>query len=163
MRDCCRESEPLTLLDSHRQSGGERAVSTIFYLMSLQSLTRSPFRVVDEINQGMDPRNERLVHKRMVDIACGTRGESGAPGINGDAETDGEGSDSQERGDGGSQYFLITPKLLNGLEYARGMRVLCIASGEYMPQEQSQIDFRKCVDIARGLKGLSRSRVAAAG
>ncbi|KAL8668398.1 MAG: hypothetical protein Q9168_006969, partial [Polycauliona sp. 1 TL-2023] len=65
-----RENEPLTALDSHRQSGGERAVSTIFYLMSLQSLTRSPFRVVDEINQGMDPRNERLVHRRMVGIAC---------------------------------------------------------------------------------------------
>ncbi|RMD42656.1 hypothetical protein DV735_g2471, partial [Chaetothyriales sp. CBS 134920] len=55
-----RESEPLSLLDSHRQSGGERAVSTIFYLMALQSLSRAPFRVVDEINQGMDPRNERM-------------------------------------------------------------------------------------------------------
>lgn len=55
------ESEPLSVLDSHRQSGGERAVSTIFYLMALQSLARAPFRLVDEINQGMDPRNERYV------------------------------------------------------------------------------------------------------
>lgn len=55
-----REKEELSVLDSHRQSGGERAVSTIFYLMALQSLARAPFRVVDEINQGMDPRNERL-------------------------------------------------------------------------------------------------------
>lgn len=54
-----REHEQLTVLDQHRQSGGERSVSTIFYLMSLQSLARAPFRVVDEINQGMDPRNER--------------------------------------------------------------------------------------------------------
>ena len=112
--------------------------------MSLQSLTRSPFRVVDEINQGMDPRNERLVHKRMVSIACGT--------IEGEGELNGEeGGDSQG---GGSQYFLITPKLLNGLDYARGMQVLCIASGEKMPTEKSKIDFGKCVDIARGLKGL---------
>lgn len=51
----------MSILDSHRQSGGERAVSTIFYLMALQSLARAPFRVVDEINQGMDPRNERCV------------------------------------------------------------------------------------------------------
>ena len=51
-----RDEEPLSLLDSHRQSGGERAVSTIFYLMALQSLSRAPFRVVDEINQGMDPQ-----------------------------------------------------------------------------------------------------------
>lgn len=54
-----RDTEALSILDSHRQSGGERSVSTIFYLMALQSLARAPFRVVDEINQGMDPRNER--------------------------------------------------------------------------------------------------------
>jgi chromosome segregation ATPase len=65
-----REEEKLQLLDSHRQSGGERAVSTVFYLMALQSMAKSPFRVVDEINQGMDPRNERMVHHRMVNIAC---------------------------------------------------------------------------------------------
>ena len=56
------ESEPLSVLDNHRQSGGERAVSTIFYLMALQSLARAPFRLVDEINQGMDPRNERYLY-----------------------------------------------------------------------------------------------------
>ena len=137
-----RESEPLTTLDSHRQSGGERAVSTIFYLMSLQSLTRSPFRVVDEINQGMDPRNERLVHKRMVDIACGSDQYSGLS--NGGVEGN--------EGRGQSQYFLITPKLLHGLEYARGMQVLCIASGEYMPAQRALIDFKGCVVQARGLK-----------
>jgi len=146
-----RENEPLTILDSHRQSGGERAVSTIFYLMSLQSLTRSPFRVVDEINQGMDPRNERLVHARMVSIATGndeqvfTDEGDGADGGAG-------GGDGEEAGaGGGSQYFLITPKLLHGLRYERGMRVLCIASGAYMPQDQSVVDFRACVDIRRGL------------
>ncbi|KAI9845607.1 MAG: Structural maintenance of chromosomes protein 5 [Thelocarpon superellum] len=120
-----RENEPLSLLTSHRQSGGERAVSTIFYLMSLQSLARAPFRVVDEINQGMDPRNERVVHERMVDIAC------------------------QEHT---SQYFLITPKLLHGLRYHPRMKVLCIASGEYMPDRDAEgganaslLDFRHCV------------------
>lgn len=51
----------MNILSKHRQSGGERAVSTAFYLMALQSLARAPFRVVDEINQGMDPRNERSV------------------------------------------------------------------------------------------------------
>ena len=49
----------LTDLSGQRHSGGERAVSTIMYLMALQELTSSPFRVVDEINQGMDERNER--------------------------------------------------------------------------------------------------------
>ncbi|KAF7187362.1 Structural maintenance of chromosomes protein 5 [Pseudocercospora fuligena] len=106
-----RENESLSILDSHRQSGGERAVSTIFYLMALQSLARAPFRVVDEINQGMDPRNERLVHSRMVDIACAEHT---------------------------SQYFLITPKLLNGLKYHKNMKVHCIASGEYMPDSKEE-------------------------
>ncbi len=111
--------------------------------MSLQTLTRSPFRVVDEINQGMDPRNERLVHKRMVAIACGA---DAASALARDAGAE-EGA-----GPAGSQYFLITPKLLHGLEYARGMQVMCIAAGEYMPEERSRVDFKRCVLLARGLK-----------
>ncbi|KAK2747167.1 Structural maintenance of chromosomes protein 5 [Myotisia sp. PD_48] len=121
-----REHEGLSVLDSHRQSGGERAVSTIFYLMALQSLSASPFRVVDEINQGMDPRNERMVHERMVDIACGQA----------DSETS------------GGQYFLITPKLLSGLAYKPGMTVLCIFSGDFVP-ENYKVNFSKCVGFMR--------------
>jgi len=34
--------------------------------MALQSLARAPFRVVDEINQGMDPRNERYVQPAFI-------------------------------------------------------------------------------------------------
>ncbi|KAK9480879.1 P-loop containing nucleoside triphosphate hydrolase protein [Lipomyces japonicus] len=101
-----REGERLQLLTHQRQSGGERSVSTIFYLMSLQGVTKAPFRVVDEINQGMDPRNERVVHSRMVDVAC------------------------QEHS---SQYFLITPKLLPDLKYHERMVVHCIFSGDHMP------------------------------
>ncbi|KAF2635035.1 P-loop containing nucleoside triphosphate hydrolase protein [Massarina eburnea CBS 473.64] len=124
-----RENESLQILDSHRQSGGERAVSTIFYLMALQDLARSPFRVVDEINQGMDPRNERMVHERMVDIACRERT---------------------------SQYFLITPKLLNDLKFHPKMKVHCIASGEHMPDQNTNLDFQKLAKIAlRVRKGVS--------
>lgn len=115
--------------------------------MSLQALTRSPFRVVDEINQGMDPRNERLVHKRMVAIACGSD-EASARGL----ENEEDQVEDEDRGNGGSQYFLITPKLLHGLAYARGMQVLCIASGEYMPADRTRIDFRGCVSLMRGLR-----------
>ncbi|KAF4465110.1 structural maintenance of chromosome (SMC) [Fusarium albosuccineum] len=119
-----RENETLQQLTAHRQSGGERAVSTIFFLMALQSMAQSPFRVVDEINQGMDPRNERMVHERMVEIAC--REHS-------------------------SQYFLITPKLLTGLRYDPKMRVLCIASGEHMPREGRKLDFKRCLSVQKGL------------
>lgn len=119
-----RENETLQKLTAHRQSGGERAVSTIFFLMALQSMAQSPFRVVDEINQGMDPRNERMVHERMVEIACREHT---------------------------SQYFLITPKLLTGLRYDPKMRVLCIASGEYMPTEGRKVDFGRCVKLQKQL------------
>lgn len=129
-----REHEALSVLNSHRQSGGERAVSTIFYLMALQSLSSSPFRVVDEINQGMDPRNERMVHEHMVNIACNPDEKAGG------------------------QYFLITPKLLNGLVYKRGMKVLCIVSGEYMPEDYDKVNFRKCVERMRDVAKARKMR-----
>ncbi|KAK2804931.1 hypothetical protein FQN50_006441 [Emmonsiellopsis sp. PD_5] len=138
-----REHEALSVLDSHRQSGGERAVSTIFYLMALQSLSASPFRVVDEINQGMDPRNERMVHERMVDIACATADSDSSSADGGD---DGE---DERKHDAGGQYFLITPKLLTDLVYKRGMKVLCIVSGEYVPKDYQKIDFGRCVATMR--------------
>ncbi|KAK8166260.1 P-loop containing nucleoside triphosphate hydrolase protein [Phyllosticta citrichinensis] len=121
-----REHESLSLLTSHRQSGGERAVSTIFYLMALQSLARSPFRVVDEINQGMDPRNERMVHERMVQIACREHT---------------------------SQYFLITPKLLPGLNYHPWMRVHSIVVGEFIPEDYRRLDLEALADVAMAVKG----------
>jgi len=89
--------------------------------MALQGLARSPFRVVDEINQGMDPRNERMVHERMVDIACRERT---------------------------SQYFLITPKLLSNLKFHPKMKVHCIASGEHMPDKHEKLDFPELADLA---------------
>jgi len=101
-----RDEADLKVLDSHTQSGGERAVSTVFFMISMQELTTSPFRVVDEINQGMDARNEKVVHKHMVQVAC------------------------QENT---SQYFLITPKLLTNLYYSEKMRVHCIMAGPWTP------------------------------
>lgn len=46
-----RVNEELQALNAQRQSGGERSVSTMLYLMALQEETSCPFRVVDEINQ----------------------------------------------------------------------------------------------------------------
>ncbi len=77
-----RDNEQLQALNAQRQSGGERSVSTMLYLMALQGGSSCPFRVVDEINQGMDPVNERHVFNLIVKSA---------------AE--------------GAQYFLLTPKV----------------------------------------------------
>jgi structural maintenance of chromosomes protein 5 len=68
-----REEEELQVLDSQRQSGGERSVSTILYMVSLQGVTVCPFRVVDEINQGMDQYNERKVFIELVRASTGAR------------------------------------------------------------------------------------------
>jgi chromosome segregation ATPase len=46
-----RDNETLQELTAHHQSGGERSVATILFVMALQSLTKVPFRCVDEINQ----------------------------------------------------------------------------------------------------------------
>ncbi|KAI8597989.1 hypothetical protein EDD21DRAFT_310024, partial [Dissophora ornata] len=102
-----RDTEKLQKLTGQRQSGGERSVSTIMYLMALQSLSKVSFRVVDEINQGMDPRNERMVHSQLVETACEI---------------------------GTAQYFLITPKLLPNLDYHERMKVLCIYNGEWLDE-----------------------------
>jgi len=46
-----RDTEQLAELTPFQQSGGERSVSTVLYMISLQELTCCPFRCVDEINQ----------------------------------------------------------------------------------------------------------------
>ncbi|XP_077989076.1 structural maintenance of chromosomes protein 5-like isoform X2 [Glandiceps talaboti] len=105
-----RKTENLRELTSSYQSGGERSVSTILYMMALQELNRCPFRVVDEINQGMDHNNERKVFELVVRTACR---------------------------DCTSQYFLITPKLLPNLSYGPKMTVLCVYNGHWMMPHSS--------------------------
>uniref|UniRef100_A0A8D0GQR5 Structural maintenance of chromosomes protein 5 n=1 Tax=Sphenodon punctatus TaxID=8508 RepID=A0A8D0GQR5_SPHPU len=100
-----RSNTQLHELTPHHQSGGERSVSTMLYLMALQELNRCPFRVVDEINQGMDPVNERRVFDVVVKTACK---------------------------ESTSQYFFITPKLLQNLTYAEKMTVLFVCNGPAM-------------------------------
>merc|ERR1719454_32536 len=58
-----REGGTQSVLGGHAQSGGERAVSTMLYLLAIQQLTRCPMRMVDEINQGMDATNEKKCYQ----------------------------------------------------------------------------------------------------
>jgi structural maintenance of chromosomes protein 5 len=67
-----------------------------------QDVTVTPFRVVDEINQGMDPQNERKVFKQLVASSC----REGTP-----------------------QCFLLTPKLLPDLELTKEITILNIFNG----------------------------------
>ncbi|KAK2386251.1 structural maintenance of chromosomes protein [Trifolium repens] len=102
-----RENGHLEVLSAHHQSGGERSVSTIVYLVSLQDLTNCPFRVVDEINQGMDPINERKMFQQLVRAAS----KPNTP-----------------------QCFLLTPKLLPDLEYSEACSILNVMNGPWIEQ-----------------------------
>lgn len=121
-----RENVPPSVLSAQVQSGGERSVSTIMYLMAMQDMMCAPFRCVDEINQGLDDRNERLVFKRIVENS------TKPPGTNGPTDHCG-------------QYWLITPKLLPNLTdmEVEAMNILCIFNGPYNlknPQDWSTKD-----------------------
>ncbi|CAI5722490.1 unnamed protein product [Peronospora effusa] len=116
-----RKNTKLSTMTAEEQSGGEKSVGTIMYLMALQSLTKCPFRVVDEINQGMDVYNERKVFQRITKSSCGSK----LP-----------------------QYFLITPKLITGLTYHRDTKVMIILNGPYNNIRQELWDPNRF--IARG-------------
>ncbi|KAG9457404.1 hypothetical protein H6P81_001912 [Aristolochia fimbriata] len=102
-----RQAGQLQVLSAHHQSGGERSVSTILYLVSLQDLTNCPFRVVDEINQGMDPINERKMFQQLARAASRPK----TP-----------------------QCFLLTPKLLPDLPYGHRCTVLHIFHGPHITE-----------------------------
>ena len=115
-----RDGEDWSELAKGRQSGGEMSVTTAIYMLALQvgqrtlpstvqhllfllqEMTTVPFRCVDEINQGLDERNERRVWDMILSAA-----------------TEG----------GGSQYFYLAPKMPYNLEYKPGTVVhVCHAS-----------------------------------
>ena len=123
-RDAC----DLRQLDARVQSGGERSVSTIMFLMALQAHLPSPFRVVDEINQGMDEVNERIVFRRVVLNSTGP----GAP-----------------------QYWLITPKLLQGLYDMEhpDVRVLVVYNGAHNIKRPRDWDLDAFLGAKRRLVG----------
>jgi len=52
--------EPVAL-ETFAQSGGERSVAMMAFLLALQLRITSPFRAVDEFDVHMDPRNRELV------------------------------------------------------------------------------------------------------
>lgn len=96
-----RKDEALQVLTSIRQSGGEKSVSTILFLLALQSLSKSPFKLLDEINQGMDKVNERIINDILCEISETTT----------------------------TQLFIITPKIVQGINIGHKMKVFVIYKG----------------------------------
>ena len=50
-----------TPLDAFTQSGGERSIAMMAFLLALQQHITSPFRAIDEFDVHMDPKNRELV------------------------------------------------------------------------------------------------------
>ncbi|XP_055329339.1 structural maintenance of chromosomes protein 5-like isoform X2 [Paramacrobiotus metropolitanus] len=99
-----RTNRPLETLSGQVHSGGEKSVATALYMLAIQELTKCPFRVVDEINQGMDADNERRVFKMIVETASRC----------------------------GGQYFILSPKLLPDLHLTKDVTVTVIFAGSEM-------------------------------
>lgn len=126
-----RDGADAQVLSKHRHSGGERSVATILYLMALQESMAAPFRCVDEINQGLDERNERLVFKRIVANSTCFR--------------------DNNPNDHTGQYFLITPKLLHDLEGMEedGIEVHTVFNGAYNFQNPTDGDLMEYLKTLR--------------
>jgi chromosome segregation protein len=78
-----RGSRPV-LLDAYTQSGGERSVAIVSFLLALQQRILSPFRAIDEFDIHMDSSNREAIFKTILSVAKKT----------------------------GVQYVLITPRQL---------------------------------------------------
>ncbi len=74
-----------TTLDPFTQSGGERSVSLVAFILSLQGRIVSPLRAMDEFDIHMDPKNREAMFKMIL---------------------------SQLRQKEASQYIVITPSIL---------------------------------------------------
>jgi len=76
-------------LDSLSQSGGERSVALMAFLLALQQHIKSPFRAIDEFDVHLDPRNREMVSDLII---------------------------SSFRESGGEQYLAITPGQIGTLK-----------------------------------------------
>lgn len=87
-------------LDAYTQSGGERSMATMSFLLALQQHVQSPFRAVDEYDVHMDPRNRETITNLLIDSVK-------------DLE---------------SQYLIITPSQITCAE--RGVHVVTVQNVE---------------------------------
>ncbi|GIX65314.1 chromosome maintenance protein [Babesia caballi] len=104
-----RDRDLLPLASSY-QSGGERGVTTMVYILAVQHLTSNAFFVIDEINQGLDSNYETRIMALLLRTHVAVR-----PG----EEEEQEEAGGAGRGDGRKappQYFVLTPQLLPGID-----------------------------------------------
>lgn len=57
---------PPTRLDSLTQSGGERSIALMAFLLTLQQHIASPFRAIDEFDVHLDPKNREVISRLII-------------------------------------------------------------------------------------------------
>ncbi|KAK1442518.1 hypothetical protein BgAZ_300360 [Babesia gibsoni] len=92
------------------QSGGERGVTTMVYILAVQNLTTNPFFVIDEINQGLDSNYEKRIMGLL--LRHNSRGEA----VEGDPSTMIQPYEKEDRRGPSPQYFVLTPQLLPNID-----------------------------------------------
>jgi chromosome segregation ATPase len=60
-----------TPLDAFTQSGGERSIAMMAFLLALQQHITSPFRAIDEFDVHMDPKNRELITNLIISSSQG--------------------------------------------------------------------------------------------
>jgi len=93
------------------------------FLISLSPVSTAAFRLVDEINQGMDASNERAVMTQLINILQGEP-DAGA-GAGASAAAAAAAGDDVPR----SQLFIISPKLLLDMHHSPLIRTEVVFNG----------------------------------
>ncbi|NXI69234.1 SMC6 protein, partial [Anseranas semipalmata] len=91
------EEDKAALNDVRSLSGGERSFSTVCFILSLWSITESPFRCLDEFDVYMDMVNRRIAMDMILKVA-----------------------DSQHH----RQFILLTPQSMSSLPTSSRIRIL---------------------------------------
>jgi chromosome segregation protein len=92
-----------TSISTLSQSGGEKSLSTMSFLLALQRQIKSPFRAVDEYDVHLDPMNKDLVTRLLK---------------------------SAVRRDGAKQYIAITPSQIPRHDLEGAENVVVVQSVE---------------------------------
>ncbi|XP_055569009.1 structural maintenance of chromosomes protein 6 [Falco cherrug] len=98
-----REEDKASLNDVRSLSGGERSFSTVCFILSLWSITESPFRCLDEFDVYMDMVNRRIAMDMILKVA-----------------------DSQQH----RQFILLTPQNMSSVPASSRIRILQLQDPE---------------------------------
>ncbi|XP_019376330.1 PREDICTED: structural maintenance of chromosomes protein 6-like isoform X2 [Gavialis gangeticus] len=97
------EGDKAALHDTRSLSGGERSFSTVCFILSVWSITESPFRCLDEFDVYMDMVNRRISMDMMLKVA-----------------------DSQHY----RQFIFLTPQTMSAVPPSRLIRILQLEDPE---------------------------------